>query len=66
MFEITTRLYYLIIVIYFFANYLDALEKDCPKGQKLFDMRNRPKFLVRGVLMDIQNQAINQILFGQL
>lgn len=58
--------YYPIFVKEFFSNYLDVQEKDWPKGKKASNMQNRTIIPVRGVSMDISDQTINRILFGQL
>lgn len=57
--------YYPNLVQKYFYNYLALLEKDCPKGTKTADMRNRPQVPMRGVIIDIFDPTINMILFGQ-
>lgn len=57
--------YYPNLVQEFFANYLALLENDYPKGNRLADMRNRPQVIVRGMIIDILDCIINQMLFSQ-
>lgn len=57
--------YYPNLVHDFCTNYLEILENDCLKRSKVEDIRNRIRFLVRGVTIDISDHTINQILFNQ-
>lgn len=48
----------------FLDNYLELLEKDCPKGNRLADMRNRKKVFMRGMTIDISDCVLTKLLFG--
>lgn len=47
------------LVCKFFANYIVMLEKDCLKGSKVADMRNKARVLMRGVRVNIFDHTIN-------